>query len=272
MGRRRSNDDGQIFAVVVMGLVLTGAAGTAQRFVEQWWPLLALGALGVAAVLVWLFRRRRARVRAAVARQSLLDTQVSTTDAMTGGEFENLIARLLTRDGFTDVRVLGGSGDLGADVTAADREGRRLVVQCKRDAPHRGVSSPDVQKFLGTVWDEHHADVAWYVTTSGFSKPARELAARRGVTMVGRQQLAEWMVGSAASTVPDGVSATAIPSNRAPRVAARPGRPVLRRALAFVPFLAAAAFVFDVAGTRSMATELMTDYVVGSTEDLVTGP
>ncbi len=43
------------------------------------------------------------------------------------------MARLLVRDGRTQVRVHGGAGDLGADVTARHpSDGTLLVVQCKR--------------------------------------------------------------------------------------------------------------------------------------------
>jgi restriction system protein len=63
---------------------------------------------------------------------------------MTGQEFEQLVARLLVRDGWTQVRVDGGAGDLGADVTARHpSDGTLLVVQCKRYG-RRNVSSPDL--------------------------------------------------------------------------------------------------------------------------------
>jgi membrane protein YdbS with pleckstrin-like domain len=79
-----------VIAIAVL-LVVTGAAGAAWRFVEQWWPLFALGGVAVLAGLVVLFRRQRARSRAAAARQLHLDTQVATTDAMTGPRFEEMV-------------------------------------------------------------------------------------------------------------------------------------------------------------------------------------
>ncbi|MFH9756176.1 restriction endonuclease [Streptomyces griseus] len=54
----------------------------------------------------------------------------------------------------------GGSGDLAADVVAYLADGRKLVIQCKKRAPHRSVSSQDMQKFVGTARPEHGADVA----------------------------------------------------------------------------------------------------------------
>ncbi|MES4907991.1 MULTISPECIES: restriction endonuclease [unclassified Streptomyces] len=53
-------------------------------------------------------------------------------EAMTPEEFELAVAELCGRDGCEDVRVVGGAGDLGADVLATVPDGRRLVIQCKR--------------------------------------------------------------------------------------------------------------------------------------------
>ena len=272
MGRRKDEEQAKGVIGIAVLLAFTGAAGAAWRFVEQWWPLFALGGLGLLSGLVLLIHRQRARNLAAATRQLFLDTQVATTDAMTGHQFEDLVARLLHRDGFADARVMGGSGDLGADVTAVDPAGRRLVVQCKRYAPHRGVSSPDMQKFLGTVWDEHHADLAWYVTTSGFSKPATGLAARRGVRLVDRQQLAEWMAGSSAASM-DGAAPTpiAVRPPSPPTLAVRGSRTALRAAYAVLPLGLAMGFLFDVAGVRTLATGALSDHVTGGIQEMVEG-
>jgi restriction system protein len=130
---------------------------------------------------------------------------VASTDGMSGPDFERLVARLLVRDGFTDVRIPGGRGDLGADVIAT-RGGRRVVVQCKRYSEQRSVSSPEMQKFLGTCFHEHDADEAWFVTTTRFSRPARDLGARRGVRLVDRQAMAAWMACGVATTTTSPVS------------------------------------------------------------------
>lgn len=185
-----------------MGLIALGVAGSflgwwdvARQFVLDRLPLFV--ALGVAVVVlaVLLVRRRLAELRARRARQAELDRHVQTTDGMSGPDFERLVARLLERDGYTSVRIPGGSGDLGADVVATHPGGRKVVVQCKRYAEHRSVSSPDMQKFLGTCFHEHGADDAWFVTTTRFSKAARDLGSRRGVRLVDRSELAEWMAG-----------------------------------------------------------------------------
>lgn len=125
---------------------------------------------------------------------------------MTSRQFEQLVARLLRRDGYRDVSVPGGAGDLDADVLATAPDGSRVVIQCKRYGEHRSVSSPEVQKFLGTCFHEHGANHAWFVTTTRFTRPARELGERRHLRLIDRAALAAWMaadpLSEAAATSP----------------------------------------------------------------------
>ena len=198
MARKRSNDPGPAKALVA--LVIVGSIGgwfaTARDFVVDRLPMFVALGLAVGLLLVLVVRRRIAASRAHAARQRLLDERVGSTDGMSGPQFERLVARLMQRDGFTDVRIPGGSGDLGADVLGRGANGL-VVVQCKRYAQNRYVSSPDMQKFLGTCFHEHGADEAWFVTTTRFSKAARDLGTRRAVRLVDRADLAEWMAAGA---------------------------------------------------------------------------
>lgn len=183
-------------ALAVVGAI-AGWWGAARDFVLDRLVLFVPLALALFVLLVLVGRRRLADRRTHHARQLRLDAQVDSTDGMSGPDFERPVARLMRRDGFTDVRIPGGAGDLGADVVGKDSKGHLIVVQCKRYAQQRSVSSPDMQKFLGTCFHEHEADRAWLVTTARFSKPARELGERRGVRLIDRQQLAGWMLGPA---------------------------------------------------------------------------
>lgn len=194
---KKNNDEdraGALLAIVGVGIV-GGWWAAARDFVAARLPLFVALGTAVVVLAVLVLRRRRATARVRAAAQRRLDAEVASTDGMSGADFEQLVARLMTRDGFADVRVPGGRGDLGADVVGS-REGRRVVVQCKRYSVHRSVSSPEMQKFLGTCFHEHDADEAWFVTTTRFSGPARELGERRGVRLVDRQVLAEWMASS----------------------------------------------------------------------------
>jgi len=149
----------------------------------------------VAGALIWVARRqeRRRRRRVAWVRQRRLDSEVETTDQMTGTAFELLVQRLLARDGW-EAAVVGGAGDLGADVVAM-KDGRRLVVQCKRYRADRAVQSGEMQKFVGTARPHHHADDAWFVTTSRFTPAAADYGQAHRIRLFDRDQLAQWMAG-----------------------------------------------------------------------------
>ncbi|WP_328673857.1 restriction endonuclease [Streptomyces sp. NBC_00322] len=122
---------------------------------------------------------------------------MAAIDAMNGYEFEEHIAALLRRDGCTDVVVRGGGGDRGVDITGRTPDGRPLVVQCKRFAPHNSVTSPDIQKFLGAAKVLHKADVALYVATCPFTREALNISAEGGITAVHRGLLEAWSAGTA---------------------------------------------------------------------------
>jgi len=47
-------------------------------------------------------------------------------------EFERAMAALLMDPGYRNVKVTGGAGDLGRDITCKDRNSRTVMVQCKR--------------------------------------------------------------------------------------------------------------------------------------------
>ncbi|BCL18428.1 restriction endonuclease [Streptomyces tuirus] len=200
--------------VSVLGLAVRVAAGAVERR-PAWVFVLAL--IGVAACLGL---RRRWRVAGAARRAAAaLDeaareaaeqlqapavspqptaVEVVAVDyaALTPEEFEEAIAALCERDGCSGVEVVGGAGDLGADVLAVTPDGRRIVVQCKRyDASHR-VGSQDLQRFGGTCFTVHEADVAVLVSTSDFTAPALEYAEQCGILCVDGESLEAWTDGT----------------------------------------------------------------------------
>ncbi|MFI9063371.1 restriction endonuclease [Streptomyces sp. NPDC053429] len=113
-------------------------------------------------------------------------------DALDADAFEAAVAELCERDGCRDVQVVGGAGDLGADVVAITPDGRRVVIQCKRYCATNKVGSQDVQRFGGTCYAVHEADVAAVVTTSDFTTPAAEYAEQCGILCFDRQALLAW--------------------------------------------------------------------------------
>ncbi|MFE4056576.1 restriction endonuclease [Streptomyces sp. NPDC059096] len=159
---------------------------------------VVLAAGGVAAALVRAGRREARAERSRLAEQARVQALRSMEAVWRLGdrEFEEYVAELCRRDGCTQVRRVGGANDLGADVTGLLPDGRRLVVQCKRYAKHRTVGSPDLQRFNGTVRQEHGADVPLFVASCTFTGPARAFAARHGLVLVDVDLLGFWVGGT----------------------------------------------------------------------------
>jgi restriction system protein len=97
------------------------------------------------------------------------------------------------------VEVVGGACDLGADVIAVTPDGRRVVIQCKRYGDGNKVGSQDLQRFGGTCFTVHEADVAALVTTSDFTAPALEYAQQCGIVCVDGAALEAWRDGTGPS-------------------------------------------------------------------------
>ncbi|MGI5466439.1 restriction endonuclease [Streptomyces sp. CA-132043] len=115
--------------------------------------------------------------------------------AMGSEEFESAVAALCERDGCFDVQVVGGANDLGADIVAKAPDGRTVVIQCKRYAETHRVGSQDLQRFGGTCYTVHGADVAALVTTSTFTDPALEYAEQCGILCFSGTELIDWSAG-----------------------------------------------------------------------------
>lgn len=164
-------------------------------------PLFLLAG-GVVAHVRYGIRRAAERRRLEAERQHvrmLQSTEIVRYHAMNPREFEQAVAFLCERDGCTDARVVGGSGDLGAEVLATAPDGRRIVIQCKRYGPTTKVGSPDLQRFGGTCYSVHGAQVAAVVTTSAFTKPAEGYATRHGIRLIDEAALAAWATRTGAA-------------------------------------------------------------------------
>ncbi|MEU8030039.1 restriction endonuclease [Streptomyces sp. NPDC049099] len=113
--------------------------------------------------------------------------------------FEQAIAELCVRDDCREVEVVGGAGDLGADIVAVAPDGRRVVIQCKQYGYANKVGSQDMQRFGGTCFAIHKADVAAVVTSSDFTAPALEYARQCGIVCMNGDDLEAWHSGTAPS-------------------------------------------------------------------------
>ncbi|WP_421110371.1 restriction endonuclease [Streptomyces sp. NEAU-S77] len=176
------------FGLIAIVLFAVGVAVRASGGAAEDHPVAAV-AMGLLAFFAVLMIRRR-RVAPAPSEEDSLGE--ADFEAMAPGEFEQAVADLCERDGCQVIRVAGGAGDLGADVIATAPDGQRLVIQCKRYDPTHKVGSEDVQRFGGTCFAVHDAQIAAVVTTSEFTEPAVEYAAQCGILCIDGQELATW--------------------------------------------------------------------------------
>jgi restriction system protein len=100
------------------------------------------------------------------------------------------------RKGYREVRVVGGPGDLNADIIARDAQGRRVVVQCKQYAPANRIGSPTIQTFIGMVHVHHKAQIGIFVTTSSYTDAALDLARQHGLIVYDGSDLGRMMARS----------------------------------------------------------------------------
>jgi restriction endonuclease/RNA recognition motif-containing protein len=90
--------------------------------------------------------------------------------------FEYIIAALLSASGYNHVKMTAPSADGGVDIFASRNSGlgrAMYIVQCKRYAPTRKITRPDVQLTYG-VLAASRGTGATIVTTSSFTTPAAE--------------------------------------------------------------------------------------------------
>ena len=109
---------------------------------------------------------------------------LKSVKTMPPGDFEDLIGRLLAAIGFEEVEVTNRTKDGGIDVrgtlVVGDVIRTRLAVQVKRWK--QNVQSPVIQQVRGSLGAHEQGLV---ITTSDFSKGAKEEAERADATPVG---------------------------------------------------------------------------------------
>ncbi|MFE5586542.1 restriction endonuclease [Kitasatospora sp. NPDC056531] len=191
---RQARDNALLVGVVaVVGLVLVSllVRWLAHHLVLVVVVLAVGAAVGVAVLRARVCsRQRELEARAAQLRH------IGPFLTMTPKAFEHALADLCRRDGCTKVTVVGGAGDLAADVLATTPTGQRILIQAKRYGPRTLVGSDDVQKVNGTYRDVHRCDLAAVVTTNSFTKAAAAFCAQVGIRTVDRRALALWAEGT----------------------------------------------------------------------------
>lgn len=99
-------------------------------------------------------------------------------DGLSGIEFEELILAVLQKMGFRS-EMTSATGDGGIDIIAVLEKpivGGRYLIQCKRFATGNLVGAPAVREFYGALTADKKAVKGIFITTSGFTKQARDFA------------------------------------------------------------------------------------------------
>jgi restriction endonuclease Mrr len=110
---------------------------------------------------------------------------------MSGPDFERFMADVLRQKGY-EVEETPLSGDQGVDLILPDLDGKRVVIQLKRWTGPVGNKAIQAT-FAGMA--HYQADEGWIITTSTFTKSARELARSTSVRLIDRDELADWLEG-----------------------------------------------------------------------------
>lgn len=175
--RQRRRRTGALETTLGVAALMVYLLGVDPRLIS-----LAVGALVAVDVAVAVLRgcRRRQRLRTL---QGFL--------ALSPAGFEDAVGALLRRLGYRRVKVVGGAGDLCADIVCRGRAGELVIVQCKRYAPGHHVGSAEVQRVIGMAFVHHHAARAIFATTSDFTPAARSLAREHDIELVNGHRLVE---------------------------------------------------------------------------------
>lgn len=106
-------------------------------------------------------------------------------DAMSGSEFEQWCADLLSRNGFKKVQVTKGSGDQGVDILACKND-IKYAIQCKCYKEKLG-NTPVQEVHAGKSMYNCHVGVV--MTNSFFTDGAKQLADATGVLLWDRNKI-----------------------------------------------------------------------------------
>lgn len=121
--------------------------------------------------------------------------ELSPLSTLSPVQFEEEIARLLKRDFWLNVKVLGGSGDGGIDVAGIGPDGARIVVQCKRYAKTSFVTPTQVRDLAGAR-AMHTADFALLVTTGTLTSQASITARLAKIDVLTAKGINRWRAGT----------------------------------------------------------------------------
>jgi restriction system protein len=187
----------------------TGAFAVAAA--AETWPAataVVLALLTLAVILVFVRATRPGRLRSLLQRITTRRHRPATARGprtlaafqhLRPDEFEKAIAALAREDKarVAHAQHVGQAGDRGADVLVTLRDGRRILIQCKKYRPGNNVGSETIQTINGTYRDIHHCHAAIIVTTARFTEAAHTTSRmlRQPITLIDGHALEQWANG-----------------------------------------------------------------------------
>jgi len=121
------------------------------------------------------------------AARSAKPSDLDISNVSTGVEYETYCAQALRRAGW-NARLTIATGDQGTDIVA-ERDGKRVVVQCKFYT--KPVGNKAVQEVAAARLHER-ADQAVVVSNADYTRSARQLAGTTGVLLLHHDDLASF--------------------------------------------------------------------------------
>ena len=119
-----------------------------------------------------------------------LEMNIERVDQMTGGEFENFLEGLF-RTQMYRVENIQSSGDHGVDLVVV-KDDMKIGVQAKRYKPNYRVGNDILIKLKGGEYF-HDCEKLLIVTTSYFTKKAKEYAKKVGIELWDRDTLQRYL-------------------------------------------------------------------------------
>ncbi len=116
------------------------------------------------------------------------ELELSLDNIKTGYDFENYVATLYKRLGYTIEKVTKKSGDQGADVIAI-KDNYRYVIQAKYYSSHVGNAA--VQEIVAAI-AMYKANKGIVITNNAFTQSAKELAKANNIELVDGKKIEEY--------------------------------------------------------------------------------
>ena len=180
-----------VFAVIVVAMILSGRRAQQkerdrQEAEEERKSLAAEKKRKEEELARQKEKEKRLRIEALFRRDVVRDE----INYMTGSEFERFMADLFRQKGYA-VQETRATGDQGVDLLL-NLDDKKIAVQLKRWTGPVG-NSVVAATFAGMA--HYEAVEGWIITTSTFTRSARELARSTRVRLIDGKELADWLEG-----------------------------------------------------------------------------